>query len=168
MASTKNPERLADDQVLALAARYERAARLEGRVQRIKQDCAARVIGQLDLRRVKSLAGEDTTVTKVQAVGYDGEALYAACDDEQRAELFTSVLDLQPLPAEVRATLIELLSERERAAITRHVLDTAALQAAVATRRIKAATVRRAEKPGAPYIKVSHGGPPAPAPKARR
>jgi hypothetical protein len=154
------PERLDDGQVFALAGRYEKAQRLEGRAKQLKQDFAGRIVAELDQRKLSRLEAPDGSgVTVVRNESWDADGLYRRCPSPLRETLFRESHDLNALPEAVRARIVARLHPGQRAAIARQELDTAALAAARVEKKIGERVLRPCRKLGSPYIRVSHGGP---------
>ncbi len=156
------PVRRSDQELLQLARRYERAKRVEAAAIRRARECQAGLIAELGLRELKTIRlGTDTQVTVVRShtTGYDADGLFADLNPGQRKRVFRAEVDLNALPAPERDRVIGSLAAGVRRSVTRHVLDNAALDAALAAGKVTAEVVKpwMTEKLGTPYVKISHG-----------
>jgi hypothetical protein len=156
------PVRRDDQELLQLTRRFERAKRLEARAVGRARECQAALITELGLRKLKTLRlAPDTQVTVVQSVStvVDADGLFADLNPSQRKRVFTAEVDLNALPEPERDRVIGSLAAGVRKAITRHVLDNPALDAAIAAGKVAAELVKRrtTQRTGTPYIKISHG-----------
>ncbi|HEX8321018.1 hypothetical protein [Longimicrobium sp.] len=158
----KTPElaklRLDDNALFDRAARYEQAKRIQGRVERIAKEVQGQICDELQLRGVGSVDdGRETTITLVQTVTYDADGLAGEVTPAVRRDLFEESHDLNALPEDVRATILESLTPAQRRGIrSLAIKNVKALQEAIG-KRITVAKARKHRKLGSPYIRISHG-----------
>lgn len=155
MARRSDPELLRDSQ------RFEQAKRVEGLAKRVAQESQSLIIGELEQRRVRRVQLEDTLISVVQetATHYDAPGLFKDLNGAQRRRVFREEINLNALPEEWRAKVIAGLPKSVRFAVTRHVLDDAALERELAARSIRPERATRHLRTSSkkPYIRISHG-----------
>jgi len=153
--------RLTDDELLRQTQRYERAKRIEGSVKRLAGECQRLIVGELGARGVREWDGPETHVTVVSTTRttVDGDRLYELLGRGERAAAYRTEHDLNALPEEIRARILNELAPAARRAITRRVLDPAALEAAVVSGRVAEdkVAVCSATTSSEPYVRISHG-----------
>lgn len=152
--------RLTDLEVTRLASRFRRAQLLKKRCERVQGESQAELLAELELRGVPHLRIGDTAITRAQgppSVSYDAEALWKELKPRDRRGLVVETLDLNALPAELRARIEAMLTPSERAGVTIRTVDAKALDAAVASGRVPEDLVRRIRsvKAKAPYVVVT-------------
>lgn len=164
----KKLKKLSTEELFTLAEEYLEGDQTVKTGNKKKNDAKVAVIEELQRRKVKvmesSSHGLRVTLTQVEHMVIDADALYTDLKPAQRPKAYDRSIDLSVLSPERRQELIAImhskLTQAELRACTVNSLNEERLSQAVQDDKIPAALVAAHTeiKPNAPFIRVTRSG----------